>query len=94
MNDDSMTLSSPLPVTSQPMVDMTTNLWTPLAEVIISAPFVPRSFVMLTSLAAVASTSVPPASPTGLAHSRGGRDALTADRSTSSTWQIRKSFVR
>ena len=82
--NDSMTLFFLLPVTSQPTVDMTISLWTafPTSTPALS---VPRSFMMLTSLPAVASTSVPPASPTGLVHSRGGRHARTADSRTSST---------
>ena len=45
------------------------NLWVPFPASI-SAPSAQKSFVMLTLLTVVASTSVPPASPTGLAHSR------------------------
>ena len=75
------------------MVAMIMTLWTPFPAST-SAPSVPRSFVMLTSLPAVASTSVPPASSTGLAHSRGGRHALTADRRTSNTSQIKRKFVK
>ena len=75
------------------LVAMMMILWT-LCRAGTCAQHVPRSFAMLTSLSAVASTSVPPASPTGLAHSRGGRHALTADRRTSSMCQIRREFVR
>ena len=87
--DCSMTSFFSLPVTYKPMVDTTLNLWTPFLRDT-PAPSAPMSFTMLTSLLAVVSTSVPPASLTGLALSRGRGHALTADRRTCSTWRIRQ----